>query len=229
MPRTCFLANLATANAQHREIEIGRSGSRQGYSKAVDMWSIGCVTVVLLTGGSPFRDSRTKQYSDDLARDCNLTELKRSSEWSEISARPKGFVMKLLLLDESRRLTAEQALLDAWFNNDRLKPDFEDLYKRTIRHWQPSIRKKPIIEFMNACEVKQFQCSQNVLAAERRSQGRRGQSPVEPPVSDMRCFTSSLASAICLLTSAVHTIPQTHAPATFPSTSTARSTVPHLG
>jgi serine/threonine protein kinase len=167
----------------HREIEMGGPGSKQGYSKAVDLWSIGCVTVVLLTGGSPFRDSQTNQYSAILARDCNLTELERSSDWAEISARPKAFVMKLLLLDESRRLTAEEALLDAWFNNDFLKPDFEDLYKRTIRHWQTSIRKKPIIEFMNAHEVKQFQCSQNVLASERRSQGRRGQIPIEPPVS----------------------------------------------
>jgi serine/threonine protein kinase len=123
-----------------------------------------------------------------------LADLERTSEWSETSARPKAFVGKLLLVDESRRLTAGEALQDSWFNNDFLKPDFEDLYKRTIRHWQPSLYKKPVIEFMNAYEVKQLQCSQDVLAAERSSRGRRGQSPVEPPVSDPHHFASPLTS-----------------------------------
>ena len=194
MLRTFLFAILVFADLSHREIDIDRSSSKQGYSKAVDLWSIGCVTVVLLTGGSQFRDSRTNQYSDTLAKGCNLAELERSSEWSETSARPKAFVGKLLLLDESRRLTAREALQDSWFNNDFLKPEFEDLYKRTIRHWQPSLYKKPIIEFMNAREVKQLQCSQDVLAAERKSQGRRGQSPVEPPVSDPHHLASPLAS-----------------------------------
>ena len=153
------------------------------------MWSLGCVTVVLLTGSSAFTNPRTGQYSATLAQNCNLRELERSSEWSEVSARPKAFVGKILVLDESRRLTAEESLQDPWFNNHIHKTDFEELYKRTIRHWQPRVQKKPIVEFMDANEVKQLPCSQGLLAVERRNRGRTGQTPVEPPVRDPRIPT----------------------------------------
>lgn len=147
------------------------------------MWALGCVTVVLLTGRSAFRDPKTNEYSQTLANNCNLEILERSSDWSEVPSRPKDFVGRLLQLDESRRLTAVDALQDPWFNNEFHKTDFEELYKRTIRHWQPRIRKKPIIEFMNSHEVKLLPCSQEVLDTERTSRGPGGQVPVEPPVS----------------------------------------------
>jgi len=147
------------------------------------MWSLGCVTVVLLTGGSAFRDPQTNQHSEALATNCNLTELELSEEWSEVSARPKAFVGNLLLLDESRRLTAEEALQDPWFSNKFHRTDFEELYKKTVRNWQPRVQKKSIIEFSNSSEVRQLPCSQEVLALERRTRGRVGQTPIEPPVS----------------------------------------------
>lgn len=152
------------------------------------MWSLGCVTVVLLTGCSAFRDPRTHQHSETLAKNCNLTELEGSSEWPEVSARPKAFVGRLLLLEESRRLTAAEALQDPWFNNEFHKTDFEELYRRTIRHWRPRVHKKPVIEFMNAREVKQLPCSQKVLAGERRTRGHAGQTPVDPPVGPPQNF-----------------------------------------
>lgn len=182
MHREFSAAVILFTNSLHSEINFNLSGSSRGYSKAVDMWSLGCVTVVLLTGSSAFTDPRTCQHSTKLAQNCNLRELERSSEWSEVSARPKAFVGKLLVLDESRRLTANEALEDPWFNNHIHKTDFEELYKRTIRHWQPRVQKKPIVEFMDAQEVKQLQCSQGLLAVERRNRGRAGQIPVEPPV-----------------------------------------------
>jgi hypothetical protein len=171
---------LGDTDKTYREIH-GRSGPKQGYSKAVDMWAVGCVTVVLLTGALPFLDPNTKEYSQALADDCNLEILESSSEWSEVSAPPKDFVGKLLL-DETQRLTAGLALQHQWFSNELHKTDFEELYKRTVRHWQPKVHKKPIIEFLNAREVKNLECSKKVLASERKTRGRGGQTPIEPPV-----------------------------------------------
>jgi serine/threonine protein kinase len=145
------------------------------------MWAVGCVTVVLLTGALPFLDPKTKEYSQALADECNLEILESSSEWSEVSAAPKDFVGKLLL-EETRRLTAGGALQHQWFNNELHKTDFEELYKRTIRHWQPKVHKKPIIEFLNAREVKNLECSKEVLASERKPRGRGDRTPIEPPV-----------------------------------------------
>ena len=67
-----------------------------GYTKAVDLWSLGCVTVVLLTGGYPFFEAGSGEYSERLASDCNLDVLEKSQSWRDVGARPKAFVKGLL-------------------------------------------------------------------------------------------------------------------------------------
>lgn len=179
----------AHTNILPSEVLSDRSGLQKGYSKAVDMWALGCVTVVLLTGRSAFRDPKTNEYSQDLADACNLEILECSSDWNQVSTRPKDFVGKLLQLDESKRLTATNALQDPWFSNELNKTDFKELYKRTVRHWQARVHKKPIIEFMNSHEVKHLPCSQNILAADKRIRSQRAQTPVVPPVSVPGCHS----------------------------------------
>ena len=107
-----------------------------GYTKAVDLWSLGCVTVVLLTGGYPFFEAGSGEYSERLASDCNLDVLEKSQSWRDVGARPKAFVKGLLVLDERQRMTAKESLTHEWFTNDAHRTDFEELYRRAIRHWQ---------------------------------------------------------------------------------------------
>lgn len=111
------------------------------------MWSVGCVTVVLLTGGMAFCDPITNSYSEPLARECNLSSLQETQEWQHVRERPKDFISRMLVLDEAARPSAEEALKHPWFSNEFHRADFEDLYQRTIKHWHPRTPKLPLIDF----------------------------------------------------------------------------------
>ncbi|EDN06379.1 predicted protein [Histoplasma mississippiense (nom. inval.)] len=112
----------------------------KGYTKAVDMWSLGCLTVVLLTGGSPFTDPDTGQYCQKMARNCDLRSLEQEKDWQRVGLRAKSFVRKLLVLDENVRMTADQAVSHKWFTNPAYKREFEDLSRRAAMQWRPKER-----------------------------------------------------------------------------------------
>ncbi|EXJ72356.1 CAMK protein kinase [Cladophialophora psammophila CBS 110553] len=151
-----------------------------GYTRAVDMWAVGCVSVVLLTGGLAFCDPLTNTYSEKLARDCNLQFLRESKEWQAVRQRPREFVENLLVLEEDARMTAEEALDHSWFSNETHKNDFEDLYQRTIRHWQPRTPKSQVIEFQDKGSFRNMVRSLGLRDSAKRS-NRKSHSPIEPP------------------------------------------------
>lgn len=78
-----------------------------------DMWSLGVVTYVLLSGYSPF-GSENKQQTF-----CNITTCSLDFPpelFDGISENAIDFVKKLIVLEPSQRLTSRQALLHPWFN-----------------------------------------------------------------------------------------------------------------
>ncbi|KAF2094999.1 Pkinase-domain-containing protein, partial [Rhizodiscina lignyota] len=94
----------------------------EGYSKAIDIWSLGCITFLLLSGEQPFVNHRDPLFRVDplqaimtLASKCDLDAIDNSPNWRSISKRPKQLVKSLLVLDEAIRLTAKQALDHPWF------------------------------------------------------------------------------------------------------------------
>src|SRR3954447_25613204 len=124
--------------------EQASNTNTNGYTKAVDLWSLGCVTVVLLTGGYPFFEAGSGEYSERLASDCNLDVLEQSQSWRNVGARPKAFVKGLLVLDERQRMSAKESLMHEWFTNDAHRTDFEEVYQRAIRYWRPRVPREPV-------------------------------------------------------------------------------------
>jgi serine/threonine protein kinase len=151
-----------------------------GYTKAVDLWSLGCVTVVLLTGGYAFFEAESGEYSERLAGDCNLDVLEKSQSWRDVGARPKAFVKGLLVLDERQRMTAKESLAHEWFTNDAHRTDFEELYRRATRHWRPRMPKEPVIELVEADNLESLPFSQG-FRTESQKGLKRGPIPVDPP------------------------------------------------
>lgn len=143
------------------------------------MWALGCVSVVLLTGGLAFADPVTNTYSAKLARDCNLEFLRKSKDWKLVRNRPRDFVEKLLVLDEAARMTAEEAFAHSWFTNQIHKDDFEELYQRTIKHWRPRIPKSPIIDFQDSGIIKSLRFSEEFRNMDKSH--TRSPSPIDPP------------------------------------------------
>jgi len=85
--------------------------SRKGHGVAVDLWSIGVITYVLLCGYQPF-------YGDDQAQlfkailDADYAFEKEY--WSDISEDAKDFIRNLLVINPNNRMTSEQALKHKW-------------------------------------------------------------------------------------------------------------------
>lgn len=85
--------------------------SGEPYDKSVDMWSLGVITYILLTGFFPFYDP--KRDPAVLFRKIQNV----SYDWEdcpEVSNVGKDFVAKLLVLNPKQRLTAEEALNHPW-------------------------------------------------------------------------------------------------------------------
>ncbi|KAE8349828.1 kinase-like domain-containing protein [Aspergillus coremiiformis] len=120
------------------------NSSKQGYTKAIDLWSLGCVTAVLLTGDIPCRNSLTADPTG-VARKRDLEKLEADMEWNKTGQRARDFVHKLLVFDEAKRMDVNQALNHSWFTNPAHRGEFEALYRRAIRDWQPCTHVGPLI------------------------------------------------------------------------------------
>ncbi|XP_042625090.1 myosin light chain kinase 2, skeletal/cardiac muscle-like [Cyprinus carpio] len=76
-----------------------------------DMWSLGVIAYMLLSGLSPFLgDDDNETLNNILACQWNFEE----DEFSEVSEEAKDFISKLLVLDKSWRIGATEALKHPW-------------------------------------------------------------------------------------------------------------------
>jgi serine/threonine protein kinase len=97
---------------------------RSQYTSKADLWSVGVMVYMLLSGTKPFwgktRNIVTKQI---LSANYNFD----ADVWKDRSREGKQFVSSLLELDQQKRLSAEQALRHPWFsskaNMSKRKPD----------------------------------------------------------------------------------------------------------
>ncbi|XP_021322288.1 uncharacterized protein mylk4a isoform X2 [Danio rerio] len=79
-----------------------------------DMWSLGVITYMLLSGLSPFLgDDDNETLNNILACQWNFEE----DEFSEVSAEAKDFISKLLVVDKSWRIGATEALRHPWLSD----------------------------------------------------------------------------------------------------------------
>jgi pheromone a factor receptor len=130
-----------------REILINNGTiTDEAYSTPVDLWSLGCITVILLAGEVLFADRNHPTYEQNprhfvttLASKCDLSILDNQDHhiWGCVGSNPKDFIKRLLVLNEGLRMTATEALGHAWFSHSYYADDFDALYKRSICDWRP--------------------------------------------------------------------------------------------
>eukprot|EP00743_Colponemidia_sp_Colp-15_P012646 GILK01014465.1.p1 GENE.GILK01014465.1~~GILK01014465.1.p1 ORF type:complete len:373 (+),score=78.58 GILK01014465.1:146-1120(+) len=84
---------------------------RGRYSKECDIWSIGVITYMLLSGKPPFAG---KSDAEILARVEQGVWTLDEPEFRMVSANAKDFLRRVLVVDPAARLTAEQALRHPW-------------------------------------------------------------------------------------------------------------------
>jgi len=101
------------------EVLDGRYGSQ------ADLWSVGIVTYMLLTGRPPFDGPNEKAVFRKIRAgvvDCG------APVWSRVSPHARELVENLLVVDPARRWDAERALQCKWFDSyfDSIKAEFAD-------------------------------------------------------------------------------------------------------
>ncbi|KAM3417689.1 hypothetical protein BST61_g5924 [Cercospora zeina] len=128
--------------------EIGRlrSGAAQEglqlrghYSKAIDIWSVGCVACALLGHDVLFPDDAHNAICDLSKEDYDkrMAEFNSGEDWTHIGCRAKEFIRGCLEFDDEHRLTATEALDCEWFTHQHYRAEMDAAYKRAVADWQP--------------------------------------------------------------------------------------------
>lgn len=83
-----------------------------------DMWSVGVITYILLSGISPF-------FYEDEEKVCkcvqNVTWQFDDAAFENVTPAAKDFIKKLFIRNANNRLSAEQALEHKWLNDEQYK------------------------------------------------------------------------------------------------------------
>eukprot|EP00536_Pseudo-nitzschia_multiseries_P005978 jgi/Psemu1/254975/estExt_Genewise1Plus.C_1220014 len=92
---------------------------RQPYDQQTDMWSVGCIMFLLLSGNLPFMGRSQKELFRKIV--SGKFEFKEEG-WDGVSEDAKDLVKKLLVSNPDERITASQALRHKWMkaSPDRL-------------------------------------------------------------------------------------------------------------
>ncbi|MED6238929.1 Calcium/calmodulin-dependent protein kinase type 1 [Ataeniobius toweri] len=89
--------------------------AQKPYSKAVDCWSIGVISYILLCGYPPFYDENdAKLFEQILKAEYEFD----SPYWDDISDSAKDFIVHLMEKDSNARFTCDQALQHPWIAGD---------------------------------------------------------------------------------------------------------------
>ncbi|XP_042191304.1 calcium/calmodulin-dependent protein kinase type 1D isoform X2 [Callorhinchus milii] len=89
--------------------------AQKPYSKAVDCWSIGVISYILLCGYPPFYDENDSRLFEQILK----AEYEFDSPyWDDISDSAKDFIKHLMEKDPNKRYTCEQALRHPWIAGD---------------------------------------------------------------------------------------------------------------
>lgn len=99
-----------------------------------DMWSVGIITFILLSGRSPFRGI------NDMETLINIKSGKWSFDdewWSRISWEARDFITKLLVFDSEGRMDVHAALRHPWLEraDRRYKDDFQISSRYLRDYW----------------------------------------------------------------------------------------------
>lgn len=89
---------------------------RKGYDQQSDMWSVGCIVYLLLSGNLPFMGRSQKElFRKIVAGKFDFDD----EEWGDVSEDAKDLVRQMLVLDPAKRITAADAVRHEWLKASR--------------------------------------------------------------------------------------------------------------
>merc|ERR1719394_1741224 len=96
-----------------RERDAGQPG---GYGKQADMWSLGVILYIMLSGIPPFEEEGLYEQIIDGRYEFDV------SEWDQVSPESKELVRQLMHVDPKGRLNIQDTLDHKWFSAEEAMP-----------------------------------------------------------------------------------------------------------
>ncbi|XDV23088.1 hypothetical protein PO909_027800 [Leuciscus waleckii] len=131
--------------------------AQKPYSKAVDCWSIGVITYILLSGYPPFyEENETRLFSKIMKAEYAF----HSPYWDDISESAKDFIRHMLEKNPNKRNTTEQALAHPWIIGDTAHNDniiqsvCEQMQKNFAKSkWKQAINVTVAVSYMRRLQL----------------------------------------------------------------------------
>ncbi|XP_049625885.1 calcium/calmodulin-dependent protein kinase type 1G [Suncus etruscus] len=122
--------------------------AQKPYSKAVDCWSIGVITYILLCGYPPFYEETESKLFEKIKEGYYEFE---SPFWDDISESAKDFICHLLEKDPEERFTCDKALQHPWIDGNTAL--LRDIYPSVSLQIQKNFAKSKWRQAFNAAAV----------------------------------------------------------------------------
>lgn len=122
--------------------------AQKPYSKAVDCWSIGVITYILLCGYPPFYEETESKLFEKIKEGYYEFE---SPFWDDISESAKDFICHLLEKDPEERYTCDKALRHPWIDGNTAL--LRDIYPSVSLQIQKNFAKSKWRQAFNAAAV----------------------------------------------------------------------------
>lgn len=154
----CTAGRIGVPQFMAPEVAAGR-----GYGKPADMWSVGVVLFVLLSGRLPFVGRPA-----DIFRQIESAQFSfHDSAWNAISGPAMDLVRRLLQLDERERLSPEECLRHEWLARKQVpqRVHLMETIENIRRYNQRRRLKSNIVSAVNRASAFSSSANGNRLAA----------------------------------------------------------------
>lgn len=132
-PEVGFKANREAYQCFSRAATL----EQKGYDRKCDLWSLGVITHIMLTGISPFYGDGTER---SIIQNAKVGKLNFSAkQWSTVAESAKHFVRKLLEVDAIKRLDCDESLRHPWISKH--SEQLEKIYAKKILNSTESSKK----------------------------------------------------------------------------------------
>ncbi|XP_022081209.1 calcium/calmodulin-dependent protein kinase type 1-like [Acanthaster planci] len=148
------------------------------YGKAVDVWSIGVITYILLCGYPPFYDESDAVLFQQIMNGHYEFD---SPYWDEISDSAKDFISHLMKVDHKERFSCQRAIAHPWISgNTALDKNIHESVSEQIKKnfvakskWKQAFNATAVVRHMRKLGLGELAASANNNDGQSKDRGSK--------------------------------------------------------